>query len=176
MTDPLTSPAPNRAPLVRGDADYLRSVNEALEAQSTPRSTATLILMAALLATGVAWSAVATVEEVTAAEARVVPAGREQVISSLEGGVLSAVLVAEGDVVERDQPLMRLDEARFGAQVEETRARALALRASLARLQAEASEAVPVYPPMSGPSPIWSPTRTPCWPRAAGCWPRPRPA
>lgn len=147
MTDPLTSPAPNRAPLVRGDADYLRSVNEALEAQSTPRSTATLILMAALLATGVAWSAVATVEEVTAAEARVVPAGREQVISSLEGGVLSAVLVAEGDVVERDQPLMRLDEARFGAQVEETRARALALRASLARLQAEASEAVPVYPP-----------------------------
>jgi multidrug efflux pump subunit AcrA (membrane-fusion protein) len=76
----------------------------------------------------------------------VVPAGREQVISSLEGGVLSEILVAEGDVVERDQPLMRLDQTRFGSQVEETRARVLALRAAVARLEAEAREAAPVYP------------------------------
>jgi adhesin transport system membrane fusion protein len=145
-TGDAPGPGGRSAPLARGDAAYLSSVQEALEAQSAPGSTATLLVMAALLVLGVAWSAVATVEEVTAAEARVVPASREQVISSLEGGVLAAILVAEGQVVERDQPLMRLDETRFGAQVDETRARVLALRASIARLQAESREATPVYP------------------------------
>ncbi|MGE3927191.1 MAG: HlyD family efflux transporter periplasmic adaptor subunit, partial [Lautropia sp.] len=130
----------------RGDGDYLRDLNEALEAQATPTSTAMIYLMGLLITVAIGWAAFATVEEVTRAEARVVPAGREQVISSLEGGVLAELLVAEGDVVAKDQPLARLDGTRFGSQVEEGQARALALKGTIARLKAEANGGNPRYP------------------------------
>lgn len=145
MTESILPPPP-RVPLARGDADYLKSVQEALEAQATPGSSLTLRVMAVLLLVALVWSAFATVEEVTKAESRVVPAGREQVISSLEGGILAELMVSEGDVVERDQPLIRLDATRFGAQVAESGARTLALRAAIARLTAESSGGEPVYP------------------------------
>ncbi len=137
---------PKKTPLARGDVDYMKSVNEALEAQSTPGSSLILWTLVGLLLIGLGWSIFARVEEVAGAEARVVPAGREQIISSLEGGILAELLVAEGDIVERDQPLMRLDPTRFGAQVDEARARSLALHAALARLAGESRGEKPVYP------------------------------
>jgi len=85
----------------REDLDYMRDLSEALEAQATPGSTAALQLMVLLTVAAVIWSAVARVDEVTKAEARVVPSSREQIITSLEGGVLGELLVAEGDHVEK---------------------------------------------------------------------------
>lgn len=138
--------APADGRLGRGDADYLKDLNEALEAQSTPASTAMIYLIALFVVVAVGWAAFATVEEVTRAEARVVTAGREQVISSLEGGILGELMVSEGDVVARDQPLLRLDGMRFGSQYREALARSLALKATVARLRAEATGGMPRYP------------------------------
>jgi multidrug efflux pump subunit AcrA (membrane-fusion protein) len=75
-----------------------------------------------------------------------VPAGHEQVISSLEGGVLDELLVTEGDIVSKDQPLARLDGMRFGSQYRESVSRSLALKATVARLRAEAGGGAPRYP------------------------------
>ena len=42
------------------------------------------------------WASIAKVDEVTTAEARIIPSGREQVVTSLEGGLLGELMVSEG--------------------------------------------------------------------------------
>ena len=75
---------------------------------------------------------------VTRAEGRVIPVGREQVIASLEGGILRELKVREGEAVAAGQPLALLDPTRVEAQQNEGRLKRLALQATVVRLQAEA--------------------------------------
>ncbi|SPW19539.1 Type I secretion system membrane fusion protein PrsE [Cronobacter sakazakii] len=58
-------------------------------------------------------------------------------IESLDGGIVNALMVHEGDVVERGQMLARLDPTRFQSNYGEAAARARALRASSERLRSE---------------------------------------
>lgn len=85
----------------------------------------------------VAWASLSEVEEVTKAPGMVIPMGREQVIESLDSGVLAELFVKEGDVVEKGQRLLRIDDTRSGALYRELVSKNLALKAIKARLQAE---------------------------------------
>jgi adhesin transport system membrane fusion protein len=132
--------------LQREDLDYLKDLSEALEAQATPGSTAALHLMVLLTIAGLIWAAVARVDEVTKAEARVIAESREQVISSLEGGILSEILVTDGAQVEKGQPLILLDPTRTRSSLNEGITRGTVLQASIARLRAEATGHALVFP------------------------------
>jgi membrane fusion protein, adhesin transport system len=95
-------------------------------------------LLAALLASFVAWAAYAELEEVTRGQGRVIPASKEQVIQSMETGVLTALLVREGELVDKDAVLLRIDDTRASALLREYQAKGAALAAQAARLRAEA--------------------------------------
>lgn len=92
------------------------------------------------IATFVAWSAWAKVDDITRGEGKVVPASRMQTIQSLEGGIVKELLVNRGDRVESGQPLVRLDDTRFRSAFLEADSKARVLRASIARLEAEVLE------------------------------------
>lgn len=104
-------------------------------------------LLAAMVGAFIAWAAQAELEEVTRGNGRVIPSSREQVIQSLEAGVLTQMLVREGDRVERDQPLLRIDDTRAAAQFRELQSKVSALSAQAARLRAEAYGGRPEFPP-----------------------------
>ena len=72
-------------------------------------------------------------------EGRVIPTSQVQVVQNLEGGILAEVLVAEGDVVDSGQVLLRIDNVGAAATLRENQGRILALLATVARLDAEAS-------------------------------------
>ena len=93
-----------------------------------------------------AWAALAQVDMVTRADSRVIPVGREQVIASLEGGILRELKVREGEAVAAGQALALLDPTRVEAQQNEGRLRRLALMATVVRLQAEAGGKPLVWP------------------------------
>jgi adhesin transport system membrane fusion protein len=95
----------------------------------------------------VTWEAVTEVDVVARADARVVPDGREQLISSLEGGILEELLVREGQQVHKGQAVARIDPTRFESQQAESAVRRLALRGTLARLRAEATGRELRFPP-----------------------------
>jgi adhesin transport system membrane fusion protein len=97
-----------------------------------------LLLTAATLGVGLAWAAWFELDEVTRAQGRVFPASREQVVQSLDSGVLREMLVREGDTVQQGQVLLRIDDARVGPVYREARAKEVALSATEARLRAEA--------------------------------------
>ena len=93
--------------------------------------------MATLLAS-LLWAGFFELDEITRAQGKVIPSSREQVIQSLDAGVLSELLVREGALVEKDQVLLRIDDARTGAVYREAQEKYLALLALAARLRAEA--------------------------------------
>lgn len=86
------------------------------------------------------WAAFSELEEVTRAGGKVVPSSQIQVVQNLEGGILSRINIHVGDVVEKDQVLLKIDKTRFTASYRESRAAFLALTAKVARLEAEIRE------------------------------------
>lgn len=132
--------------LARGQADLMADARAATLVESNPWAGATLLLMLVLMVAGYYWAANASLDVVTLGHGRVIPSSREQVIQSLEGGILAELLVREGDAVERDQVLLRIDDTRFGASFRETGSRIAALRAAIARLRAEAAGTPLVFP------------------------------
>lgn len=130
----------------RGHTEFMSDVKAATMLDATPWAGATLLLLLALMAVGYLWADQAVLEEVTRGSGRVIPSSREQVIQSLEGGILAEMRVREGDVVDKDQVLLRIDDTRFGAPFREANSRITALRAANARLRAEATGGTPVFP------------------------------
>jgi adhesin transport system membrane fusion protein len=130
-----------------GDAAYMSSVNAAQIVEITPHVRWALYLMVSAVLVALVWAALAHVDVITRAEAKVIPEAREQVIASLEGGILRELMVHEGEAVEAGQPLARLDPTRFEAQESEGHAKRIALEGTIARLQAEATGHALRFPP-----------------------------
>lgn len=91
------------------------------------------------------WASQAELEQITRAPGQIIASGRTQVIQASDGGVLQALHVKEGDFVERGQLLAVLDGQKLRAAYQETRSRELALRATVARLQAELLGGEPTF-------------------------------
>ncbi|MBF0342192.1 MAG: HlyD family type I secretion periplasmic adaptor subunit, partial [Magnetococcales bacterium] len=81
----------------------------------------------------------AELDEVTTGIGKVIPSGQVKVVQSLEGGILAELAVAEGDVVNKDQVLLHIDDTQFQASFKESRLKFLGLTARHARLEAEAN-------------------------------------
>ena len=105
-------------------------------------------LVFALLALFLGWAWYFPLVEVSSGQGTVVPSSREQVVQSLDGGILASLEVCEGDIVEQGQTLARLDPTRSASNVEEVAAKYRAATAAAARLRAELDEAEGVvFPP-----------------------------
>jgi adhesin transport system membrane fusion protein len=106
-----------------------------------------LFVIIAFFVTFFAWASWATLEEVTRGEGRVIPSRQTQIVQNLEGGIVAAILVREGQIVEEGDVLMRIDNVRAASDFRERRSRYFALQAALARLDAEVSGTEPEFPP-----------------------------
>lgn len=107
----------------------------------------TLIWCTAItLALGLGWASFFELDEITRGQGKVIPTSREQVIQSLDSGVISEMFVREGSVVEKDQVLLRIDDVRSGAVYREAQEKFLALLALSVRLKAEAYGTALVFP------------------------------
>lgn len=121
---------------------YNDQVNDAEIVRSSRIIWCSLLLMSVLLV----WSYFAVLVEVSSGTGKVVPTSKDQVIQSLEGGIISELFVKEGDVVEKDQILVQLDLTKTEANVEESAAKYRAGLASIARLKAEVDGSELVFP------------------------------
>ncbi len=100
----------------------------------------TVRIVAAAIGIAVLWAAIAQVNEITRGEGTVIPLRRMQTIQSLEGGILSELLVHEGDIVSQGEPLVKMDQTKFRSAFLETQAEIETLEAEVARLEAEVLE------------------------------------
>jgi membrane fusion protein, adhesin transport system len=109
ISGPLVTPdAARQAGLDRfeQEADAVMSTEGTRGAQKLVRGA---LLVTVLL---IVWASFAKIDEVTKGEAKVIPSRQLQVIQSFDGGVVSEILVKEGQVVEAGQLLLKVDETR----------------------------------------------------------------
>lgn len=126
---------------------FLEDAELAMIEQEPARAKVLIKVFWAVLAVALLWAAITEVDEITKGEARVIPSRQLQVLQSLDGGVVSEILVKEGQVVEAGQVLVNIDATRFDSSVQENRAQQLALLAKAARLRALAEGVAFVPPP-----------------------------
>ncbi|MEW8506357.1 MAG: HlyD family type I secretion periplasmic adaptor subunit [Candidatus Thiodiazotropha sp.] len=120
-----------------GDNDFMDDKTAAMLVQ-TPRGGRTILWMVLLIVVcAVAWASLAELDEVTRGVGKVIPSSQVQVIQNLEGGILSALYVQDGDEVEQGQVLLQIDDTRFSSSLRETQLQFWALKAKAARLEAE---------------------------------------
>ncbi len=92
------------------------------------------------------WAALAQIDVVVRGQGQVVPSQRIQLIQNLEGGILQEIFVKEGEIVDQNQALARIDNTSAGAQYREALFRSLEHMATIARLKALIEGTNPDYP------------------------------
>jgi membrane fusion protein, adhesin transport system len=90
----------------------------------------------AIMLAALAWAYYAEVDEVTRGDGRVIPSRQLQVIQSLDGGIVSEILIKEGDLVNVGTPLIKIDETRAVSSLRENKGQYISLIAKQARLKA----------------------------------------
>lgn len=141
------SVVPKSIPLL--EADYHSSqqyYSDEVDESTVVRSTRVVWVFFLMLAAFMVWSYFAELDEVSSGNGKVIPTSRAQVIQSLEGGILAALNVAEGDIVERGEILAQLDPTKTRSNVDESSARYRAALARVARLSAEVNETELEFP------------------------------
>jgi len=78
-----------------------------------------------------------TLDEVTRGTGKVIPSRHVQIVQNLEGGIVSEILVKEGEIVKNNQVLLRIDDTRFVSSYRESQVQGATLQAKVARLTAE---------------------------------------
>jgi membrane fusion protein, adhesin transport system len=107
---------------------------------------ASILVLTALMGVFFIWAANAAMTEFTVGQGKVIPARKVQVVQNLEGGIVRAIAVREGQIVRQGDLLLSIDPTAPGAQLGEAREKAAALQAAIARLGAELKGVRPEFP------------------------------
>ena len=120
------------------DLKYMSYSSEAVLKQSPITSQVLMWVIATFILIMIIWASFATVDEFTRGEGKIVPSSDIQIVQNLEGGILAKLMVTEGDIVAKGQPLLQIDDTIFASTFKERALQANQLAVKAARLRAEA--------------------------------------
>ena len=120
----------------RDDLAWSEEADLAILEQAPLKAKKLMYSILVILVAIIIWAYYAKVDEVTRGEGRVVPSRQMQVIQSLDGGIVSEILIKEGQLVNIGTPLIKIDETRAVSSLRENKGQYLALLAKQARLKA----------------------------------------
>lgn len=100
--------------------------------------TGTRMLLLGLLSF-LAWASLSHMDQTVRSYGQVIAVSRNQIIQAADGGVLTKLLVTEGQQVHAGQALALLETTRAEASYQEVKSKLSALNAALARANAESS-------------------------------------
>ncbi|MBT5935332.1 HlyD family type I secretion periplasmic adaptor subunit [Sulfurimonas sp.] len=127
---------------IKEDLEYMSSLSQAV-LQKTP-FVSKMIIWAVFISIFwlILWAYFAEVDELARGEGKVIPSKHVQLIQNLEGGIVSEILVEEGEVVQKNQILLKINDTSFSSSYEETHLRFLELQAKNMRLDVESQDGV----------------------------------
>jgi len=121
------------------DIDLTTDIRTSILAQSPRGGRAITWVIFALFVFFMVWAYFSEIDQVTRGDGKVVPSTQVQIVQNLEGGILSEILVDVGQLVKKDQLLLRIDETRFSSSFQQNRGKYLSYKARAARLMSEAN-------------------------------------
>jgi len=121
------------------DIDLTTDIRTSILAQSPRGGRAITWVIFTLYVSFMVWAYFSEIDQVTRGDGKVVPSTQVQIVQNLEGGILSEILVDVGQLVKKDQLLLRIDETRFSSSFQQNRGKYLSYKARAARLMSEAN-------------------------------------
>ncbi|MCE2571019.1 HlyD family type I secretion periplasmic adaptor subunit [Motilimonas eburnea] len=119
------------------ELDYINETSAASLLNTALRARLLLWFMFLFFVCAVIWAYFAELDEVTVGTGKIIPSSQVQIVQNLEGGILREIYIEEGDVVEKGQTLMRIDDTKFRSDFREKEQNAFTLTSDIIRLNAE---------------------------------------
>ena len=121
------------------DYQFMRSVSAAVLEDTPSRLRSVLLFWIVTIIFVLLWAALSPIDEIVRGDGKVIPGGENQMIQHLEGGMVSAIMVKEGQKVKADDTLLRVDNLKSSSNYESSQFKSVELRAKIVRLRAESS-------------------------------------
>ena len=128
------------------ELEYMSDASAALLLKSPKGGRMLVIISLVAILIGIIWASWAEIDEITRGDGKVVPSSRLQVVQNLEGGILEQLQVREGDLVQKGQILMTLDDTSFNSSFKESEVEYYSAIAAVARLKAQVEDSELVFP------------------------------
>ncbi len=135
-----------KSPYFEEDKEFMSKVDEAWFDRGSKTAKYMVITFSTLFVFFVVWASLANIDEVARGQGQVVPSQRTQYIQHLEGGILEDIMVKEGETVEIDQILARVNNVTAESLLRDTEAKILETTLALIRLEAERDNKELVFP------------------------------
>ncbi|MBU3014045.1 HlyD family type I secretion periplasmic adaptor subunit [Poseidonibacter lekithochrous] len=131
------TPKLSKKALSANDFEYMNSLSAAV-IHTVPRKLHWVLISFLLTITlFLLWASFAEIDEIARGNGKVVPNGQNQIVQNLEGGIVSEILVKEGDFVEKDQILIKISNEKSNSTVASNELKAFYLQAQIKRLESE---------------------------------------
>lgn len=95
------------------DIQYMESLSEAVLLETDSKSKFLLWTMLIVISILLTWAYFAEIDEIARGTGKVIPSKDIQVIQNLEGGIVSEILVKEGQLVEQGEILLKISNINF---------------------------------------------------------------
>lgn len=124
------------------DFEFMRSLSSAVLEDSPRKLRFILLFWLITVFLLLLWAAFSPIDELVRGSGKVIPSGENQMIQNLEGGMVSEILVKEGQKVKENDILLRVENLKSSSSFESSQYKWAQLRAKIVRLRAEAMGAV----------------------------------
>jgi len=121
------------------DYQFMRSLSAAVLEDTPSRLRSVLLFWIVSVLFFLIWAGFSSIDEIVRGDGKVIPGGENQMIQHLEGGILSAINVKEGQKVQVDDVLLRVDNLKSSSTYDSSQYKAAELRARIVRLTAEST-------------------------------------
>ena len=130
----------NEVEYTQKEYEFMNSLSAAV-LEKSPKHMSTIIKLWLLsILAFIVWASFAEVDEITRGSGKVIPYGQNQVIQNLEGGIVEAILVHEGERVKKGQILLKIKNLKNMSSSQTNEMKYNELLAKKLRLSAEANE------------------------------------
>lgn len=123
--------------LTKKDIEYINSLSAAVLESNSKRMHWVLIYFAITIFAFIIWAYFASIDEIARGNGKVVPTGQNQIVQNLEGGIISEILIKEGDSVVKDQILLKISNEKGISSAMSSEIKALYFKAQIQRFEAE---------------------------------------
>lgn len=124
--------------ILEQDIAYMSSLSQAALEKPTNKSQWIVWVILLVVIWLIYWASVAELDKIVRGEGKVVPSSKIQIIQNLEGGIVEEIYISSGDIVQKGQTLLKLDNTQFASSFGESELKEAELTAKAQRLAAEA--------------------------------------
>jgi len=120
------------------DYEFMNSLSAAILNKTPSRVSRVIKIWLFAIFAFIIWASFAEVDEITRGDGKVIPYSKNQIIQNLEGGIVEAILVKEGDSVKKGQVILKINNTTSVASAETNKLKYQELLAKKLRLYAQA--------------------------------------